>query len=908
MSFTPSEDQSVEIQINAEDNASAAFSRTETSALDMKKAVAGAGAVLAGAGVAGLAGAASAAADFESAMVEVEKVTNPETAEAMSGSIREMAETIPLAQEELAGIAADAGRFGVEGPKNIEKFTESTAKMASATNLNTQQAGQAFAKLTELTGTPISEVENLGSAINELSNNSATSAQEITDSMTRSAGALSQLGMNQTEIAGMSAALNEVSESSERAGTRLRRIGQEMMNPKKTEDIASALGMTASEFETMREESPDEAMLKMAEAMSEGGDQADALKNTLSTTSRQALTGLAQNLDGTRNALEMSSEAYEENTSVQKEFEAASETFNKKLQTLRNRLRNVAIVMGNQILPVVIDAMEAVMPLIDAFADVNERLDGMPALLATVGVALTGLGAIAVSVGPAIVGALSPVLVPVAAITAAIGVLGYAWKKNFAGIRDATHEAWDTLKPILIGVKDVLMEVFEEYAMPVFKELQSVAKAEFRAIEKQIVPTMNHIGNVITGVLSVVRAFWNAHGERITKIVGAYFGVIELVITTVMRAISTQIQAILALMRGDFDEVLSIIKRFWTKTFKDILTFVNGPWMTGMKAAFGIFFDVVAGIFKKLYNFLIGGSLVPKTFNEILSFVNRWITRARKTFTSFLNRLFSIWKSGLTRVYTFYKDIFQRITGWIQDTGATLFESAFGSVLDAITGVVDDMRTEINSIVDTIIAQIQEALDFVTELNNFSFDIDWPDPPEIVEKAFNGELDIDWPDPPSHVGGGGGGFLGGGSDDDDSSDGSDGGYDGGDDDDDSSYGWQPGSRDPGRNDGKDDGDGFVGLATGGIVTDPVSAVIGEAGESEAVLPLSRLSQYLDTAYEVGAHTVSPSAQSGGQSSQSALTATLRVDGDGELAELIREHAELVVEENENAKSNRIARM
>ena len=861
MSFTPSGEQTVAIDISAEDNASAAFASAEASALDMKDAVAGAGAVLAGAGVAGLAGAASAAANFETAMVEVEKVTNPETAEAMSGSIREMAETIPLAQSELAKLAADAGRFGVEGTANMEKFVEATAKMASATNMNASQAGQAFAKLTELTGTPISEVENLGSAINELSNNTATSAREISQSMLRSAGALSQLGLNQTEIAGMSAALNEVSESSERAGTRLRRLGQEMMNPKNAGKLASALGMTTAEFEQMRKESPDKLMLQMAEAMKSGGKQADALKNVLSTTSRQALGGMAQNLEGTTKALEMSRTAYKENASVQEEFNAASDTFNKQLQTLQNRLRNVAIVMGNQILPVLIDAMEAVTPLIDAFADVNGRLDGMPALLATVGVALTGLGAIAVSVGPAIVSALSPVLVPVAAITAAIGALGLAWKTNFAGIRDVTQDAWSTLKPLLLGVKQVLLEVFDEYAMPMFKELRSVAKAEFRAIEKQIVPTMNHIGNVVTDVLSAVGEFWNAHGERITKIVGAYFGYLELTIGTAMRAISAVVQSILALMRGDFDEVLDIISRFWTKTFDDILAFVNGPWMSGVKAAFGLFYDVVTGIFEQLYNFLIGGSLVPKTFNEILAFLTQWIARARKTFKAFLGKVFSIWKSGLMRVYTFYKDIFHQITGWIRDTGTTLFGEAFGSVLDTIVGVVDDIRSEINAIVDTVIAQIQEALGFVGDLNDFNFDIDWPDPPQIVEDAFNGDLDIDWPDPPNVGGSSSGG------------------------------GYTP----------------IPGLATGGLVTERTLAMVGEGAEREAVLPLSKLSTYLDTAYEVGADTVSPSAQSGGQSSQSALTATLRVDGDGDLADLIREHAELVVEERDASKRARIAR-
>jgi phage-related protein len=407
--------------------------------------------------------------------------------------------------------------------------------------------------------------------------------------------------MSQTEIAGMSAALNEVSESSERAGTRLRRLGQEMMNPKKADDLASALGMTASEFETMRDEAPNEMLLAMAEAMASGDEQADELKDTLSTTSRQALTGLAQNIDGTRKALEMSSTAYEENTSLQEEFNASADTFNKQLQMLRNRLRNVAIVMGNQILPVLVKAMDAVTPLIDSVADLNERLDGMPALLATVGATLAGLGAVAVSVGPAIVGALSPILGPVAAITAAVGVLYYVWTNDMGGIQDATKEMLDTLQTVFNKVLDVMKAVFEEYVMPLLEELQQVWETEFQKIMNEVVKTMDVIRKKIKVVLRFVRRFWNKHGTKIRKIVNTYFGAIELVIKTTMRAISALIRSILALIRGDFDRVLKIVKNFWTKTFDDILAFLKEDWLPGLKATLRLFSDFIKNIFRKLY-------------------------------------------------------------------------------------------------------------------------------------------------------------------------------------------------------------------------------------------------------------------------------------------------------------------
>jgi ABC-type transporter Mla subunit MlaD len=221
-------DQNVKVRVQGEgvEGFTGAMDSAIGSLMSFKGAVGAVGGALAALSAGALMNAVNAARSFETAMVEVEKVTDPETAAAMSEEIRNMAETIPLAQEELAGLAADAARFGIRGPENLRKFSESVAKMATATDLSTDEAGQALAKLSELTNTPVDQIENLGSVINELSNTAATSSSEITDSMLRSSAALSQLGLNQTQIAAMSASLNEVSASSRRAGTRLRRVAQ----------------------------------------------------------------------------------------------------------------------------------------------------------------------------------------------------------------------------------------------------------------------------------------------------------------------------------------------------------------------------------------------------------------------------------------------------------------------------------------------------------------------------------------------------------------------------------------------------------------------------------------------------------------------------------------------------------
>ena len=45
---------------------------------------------------------------------------------------------------------------------------------------------------------------------------------------------------------------------------------------------------------------------------------------------------------------------------------------------------------------------------------------------------------------------------------------------------------------------------------------------------------------------------------------------------------------------------------------------------------------------------------------------------------------------------------------------------------------------------------------------------------------------------------------------------------------------------------------FAGLATGGVVTKPTLALIGEGSESEAVMPLSKLGNFLNTSFNAGA--------------------------------------------------------
>lgn len=396
-----------------------------------RTAVLAVGGALTALGVGSLAKATQAAAAFEEQMVEVEKVTDPSTAREMSEAVREMASEMPVAQKELAGIVAQAGRLGIEGVDNLRTFTRVTAEMAVATNLGAEEAAEAFARISTLMELPVSEARNLGAAINELSNNMAASSSEIVDAATRSSGVLTQLGLESQSILALNAAMNEVSASSRLAGTQLRRFAQSLTDPKKVEDLAGALGMSVTQFRRMRDTEPVKLISQLAGAFDEGGATARELNSVLGSTSRQTLSKLAQNWASVEEGTNLTNEQFDEATSLTKEFEAAADTFNSRLQVTINRLRNAGIETGGVLLPVLTDLLGVVNDGIVAFNELNRATDGLAGSLAGVGATAAGVGMVLSGLGIAAGG-------PVALAIAGIGALAIAWSRNLFGMRDTT--------------------------------------------------------------------------------------------------------------------------------------------------------------------------------------------------------------------------------------------------------------------------------------------------------------------------------------------------------------------------------------------------------------------------------------------------------------------------------------
>lgn len=344
------------------------------------KGAAKAGALIGGAAVvAGIAGSTKAFMDFEDAMANVRKTTGftKEQISVLSGAINDLALRIPVAQTELANIAAVAGQLGITGQKNILDFTETAAKMSTAFDMSAESVAIAAAKLANIYDIPISQVSNLGSAINVLGNTTAASESQIMAFSMALGPAGQQLGFAATEVISLGASMISMGMDASNAGTRLNRAFT--MIGKNLEELSSFMGVTTEEFTESFESMPMETFLDVIDKLSEveGNLKANTIAaNLFGEIGAKGIKSIAGNIDGLRTNLINTEREFIANTSLTEEFAAKTDTLKARFTLLKNSVTSLLIDIGGELAPTLNQVIEGVRNIIPPLKDLIFEIGG----------------------------------------------------------------------------------------------------------------------------------------------------------------------------------------------------------------------------------------------------------------------------------------------------------------------------------------------------------------------------------------------------------------------------------------------------------------------------------------------------------------------------------------------------
>jgi TP901 family phage tail tape measure protein len=163
-----------------------------------------------------------AAIEFDSAMADVRKVISgldtPAGLKEIRNEIFELSKQMPITAKGFADIYAAAGQAGI--PKaEINDFARSVGQIAVAFDMTAEEAGTAMAKLRTSLGLSQPELIGLADAMNHLSNNTASTAKQVTEFVLRSGTAGKAAGLSAEQTAAFGAAMISTGANSEVAAT-----------------------------------------------------------------------------------------------------------------------------------------------------------------------------------------------------------------------------------------------------------------------------------------------------------------------------------------------------------------------------------------------------------------------------------------------------------------------------------------------------------------------------------------------------------------------------------------------------------------------------------------------------------------------------------------------------------------
>ena len=378
----------LELIIAARDRTRGAFTKVGAQMKGLEKAsskitgafkkAAKAGVLIGGAAVVGaVVASAKAFMDFEDAMANVRKTTGMTKDEIsiLGDAIQDMALRIPLAQNELADIAAVAGQLGISGKENILAFTEDVAKMSTAFDMPAEAAAIAMAKMANIYDIPIEKVSSLGSAINALGNTTAAQESAIMDFAMSLGSSAKMLGFNETESVAMGASLISMGMDASAAGTRLNSAFTQM--GKNVTEIAAFLGMTEAEFKAAFGEDPMNMLMQVTEKLSLIEDPLErntVAAETFGLIGAKAINNLGANIDGLKTNLATAATEFEKNTSLSEEFAAKTDTLKARFTLLKNSLTDMFIDMGAGMAPALTSIIEKIREIMPAVKEAAMEL------------------------------------------------------------------------------------------------------------------------------------------------------------------------------------------------------------------------------------------------------------------------------------------------------------------------------------------------------------------------------------------------------------------------------------------------------------------------------------------------------------------------------------------------------
>lgn len=354
----------------------------------------------------GLLMSAKSAIEFQDQLADVAKTTGLEgkALEDYGNSILDLAKTTRSSIDDLTKIGAIAGQLGI-APENLAEFTKQANEFAVALGDDyaggVEEAISSVGKLNKLfkdtkTLNPAESLQRTGSVLNHLSSVGSATASNMNDFLLRMGALPDALKPSYTETAALGATLEELGLNSEVASSGLTNLlikaGVEVGA------FAQQMKISSKSAQDLLNNNPAQFAVQFAKSFKglnavQIAKRLDDLK-IKSNEVTKVIGLLSSGSELYTERLVQSNDAMREATSLTMEYATKNDTVAAKLKIAENNFEAMKITLGTQLLPVLAELLEMIMPIMSAVIDwIKEN----PKLAMTLGVIAGALYALSIA-------------------------------------------------------------------------------------------------------------------------------------------------------------------------------------------------------------------------------------------------------------------------------------------------------------------------------------------------------------------------------------------------------------------------------------------------------------------------------------------------------------------------------
>lgn len=609
----------------------------------------------------------SSGIEFESAFAGVKKTVDAtdEEFEQFESGLRAISTQMPTTASELSAIAEAAGQLGIKN-ENLLSFTETMANLGVATNMSSDEAATALARLANITGMNQQNFDRLGSSIGALGNNFATTESEVTQMALNISAAGSQVGMTEADILGVAAALSSLGLEAQGGGTAISRAIIMMANACETgsselEYFAKAAGISTAEFQKYFAEDATGALTAFISGLGNLQDES-ALKflddmGISETRLRDALLRASNANDLFTNAIKTSNEAWNENSALTNEAQQRYATTESKVQILKNTFSEMGLTLYDKVQEPLQNAASKLTEFFSRSSESGALKDALDKLSESAGILIEGISEMVVNLLPPLMNVISWLIQNSGFLLVALGgIVSAMLAVKAANFASAIGDAFTQMKSFGSKILDVASNLdfmqIKEIALTVAQGAVTAAQWLMNAAM-----SANPIGLIIAAIGALVGAFillWN-NSEDFRNF---WLGLWE----NVQAAFSAAWEAILNFFTATIPEAWNSFVAFFTETIPNFVANI-GDWFGKLpkllNAVLKLALEQIIQWGADLWNF--ASTEVPKFVSQVITFFSElpgkiwtWLCDAANKVGIFFANLIS---TGISKASEFVSSV-----------------------------------------------------------------------------------------------------------------------------------------------------------------------------------------------------------------------------------------------------------